>query len=172
VVARLILLFVVLPLTELFLLLEFARRTSPLSAMLLVVLTGLVGYWLAQSQGLRTYRRIQSDLFAGKLPTDALLDGMMIFLAGAFLLTPGILTDLVGFSLLVPVSRGYYRRLILGWAKSRFTWHPMGGGAGHASFFTQEDLDSSEIVDVEVTQTTVDGKIVQHVDHDESETSD
>ena len=166
---RLIFLFVVLPITELVLLLEFARRTSASWAMLLVVLTGLVGYWLARSQGLRTYRRIQSDLLAGQMPTDALLDGMMIFLAGAFLLTPGILTDLAGFSLLIPFSRSYYRRLVLGWVKSRFSWRPMGGGSFHSSFFSQEDLDSSEIVDVDVNQTTVDGEVVQHVEHDETD---
>lgn len=169
---RLFLLFVVIPITELFLLFEFASRTSAGWAIALVVLTGLVGYWLAQSQGLRTYRRIQSDLLAGKIPTDALLDGMMIFLAGAFLLTPGILTDLVGFSLLIPVSRSYYRRIVLGWVKSRFTWRQMGGGSFHSSFFSQDAPDSSEIVDAEVDQTTVDGKIVQHLEQDEPDASD
>lgn len=170
--ARLIFLFVLLPLTELFLLLEFARLTSARWAMLLVVVTGLVGYWLARSQGLRTYRRIQGDLAAGQMPTDALLDGMMIFLAGAFLLTPGLLTDLAGFSLLVPLSRSYYRRLVLGWVKSRFSWRQVGSGPFHSSFFSQEDLDSSEIVDVQVSRTTVDAEVVQHLEHDEPDAAD
>ena len=168
--ARLIFLFVVLPLTELFLLLEFAELTSARSAMLLVVVTGFVGYWLARSQGLRTYHRIQSELAAGQIPTDALLDGMMIFLAGAFLLTPGILTDLAGFSLLVPLSRSYYRRFVLGWVKSRFSWQQMGGGQFNSSVFSQRDLDSSEIVDADVVSgTTVDAEVVQHLEHDETD---
>ena len=165
---RLIFLFVVLPLAELFLLLEFAELTSAGWAMLLVVLTGLVGYWLARSQGLRTYHRIQSELSAGKVPTDALLDGMMIFLAGALLLTPGILTDLAGFSLLVPLSRSCYRRLVLRWVNSRFSWQQVAGGSFKSSVFSQSDLDSSQIVDVEVTGPTVDAEVVQHVEHDET----
>jgi len=169
VAARLIFLFVLLPLTELFLLLEFAQLTSAGLAMLLVVVTGLIGYWLSRSQGLRTYYRIQNDLAAGRMPTDALLDGMMIFLAGAFLLTPGILTDLVGFSLLVPLSRSYYRRLVLGWVKSRFSWQQMSGGQFNASVFSQGDLDPSEIVDVDVTGTTVDAEVVQHLEHDKTD---
>jgi len=169
VAARLIFLFVLLPLAELCLLLKFAQLTSPGWTMLLVVVTGLVGYWLARSQGLRTYHRIQSDLAAGQMPTDALLDGMMIFLAGAFLLTPGILTDLAGFSLLVPLSRSYYRRLILGWVKSRFSWQQVGGGQFNASVFSQGDRDSAEVVDVDVPGNTVDAEVMQRLEHDETD---
>jgi UPF0716 protein FxsA len=102
------------------------------------------------------------------VPTDALLDGMMIFLAGALLLTPGILTDLAGFSLLVPLSRSCYRRLVLRWVNSRFSWQQVAGGPFRSSGFSQSDLDSSQIVDVEVTGPTVDAEVVQHVEHDET----
>ncbi|MFP6619508.1 MAG: FxsA family protein [Pirellulaceae bacterium] len=155
-VGRLILLFVFLPLVELYLLLECARLTSPTLTMLLVVVTGITGYWLTRSQGLRTYQRIQDELRAGKVPTNALLDGMMIFLAGAFLLTPGIVTDLIGFSLLIPVTRGCYRHLILRWLKSRFSWQQVVGHPFQSSPFDLGNPPDGEVVDADDLGGTID----------------
>lgn len=161
---RLILLFVFLPLVELYLLLEFARRTSPTLTMLLVVVTGITGYWLTRSQGLRTYQRIQDELRAGKVPTNALLDGMMIFLAGAFLLTPGILTDLIGFSLLIPVTRGGYRHLVLRWFKSRFSWQQVVGRPFQSSPFDLGNVPEGEVVDADDLGSTIDVQRIENGD--------
>ena len=88
---KLILLFTVVPLAELFLLLWVAAATqSPLLVFGLVLLTGVVGAMLARWQGAGTMRRAHTDLSAGRMPTDALLDGLMIFLAGALLLTSAV----------------------------------------------------------------------------------
>ena len=161
---RLILLFVFLPLVELYVLLEFARRTSPTLTMLLVVVTGITGYWLTRSQGLRTYHRIQEELRAGKVPTNALLDGMMIFLAGAFLLTPGILTDLIGFSLLIPVTRGCYRHLILRWFKSRFSWQQVVCRPFQSSPFDLGNVPEGEVVDADDLSSTIDVQRIENGD--------
>ncbi|WP_226005167.1 FxsA family protein [Natrinema salinisoli] len=72
---------------------------------LLVVLTGLVGMLLVRAEGRRTIRKIQRSMAEGKPPTNELLDGALLIAAGAFLLTPGLVTDLLGFLLAVPLTR-------------------------------------------------------------------
>ncbi len=109
---RLLLLFTLVPLLELFLLVEIGRYVGFPATALLVIGTGTLGAWLAKSQGLRVFARVRRELAAGGLPTDALLDGLLIFIAGAVLLTPGLLTDLLGFALLTPAGRGTVRRAV------------------------------------------------------------
>ncbi len=117
---KLFLLFIIVPFVELALLLQLAEATSWQLTLALVVVTGIAGSLLARSQGWKAYRRIHEALAAGSLPAEPMLDAVMIFIAGALLLTPGILTDLVGFSLLLPWSRAFYRRRAVAWFKSRF----------------------------------------------------
>jgi len=117
---RLLLLLILVPLLELFLLLELAHYTSPLLAFLTVIITGVVGSVLAHHQGLQTVRKIQDELSSGRMPTSALMDGALILVAGALLLTPGLLTDAVGVSLLIPPARKWYRRAMTRWFRGRF----------------------------------------------------
>ncbi len=119
----LLLAFVFVPLAELSLLLILGAKTLWWVPLALVVVTGICGAWLARMQGARTYLRIQGELQAGRMPTDALLDAAMIFVAGALLLTPGILTDIFGFSLLVPPCRRLYRRNLTRRFQTRFQVH-------------------------------------------------
>ncbi|TMT85373.1 membrane protein FxsA [Haloterrigena sp. H1] len=72
---------------------------------LLVVLTGLVGMLLVRAEGRRTIRKMQRSMVRGEPPTNELLDGGLLIAAGAFLLTPGLVTDAIGFLLAVPVTR-------------------------------------------------------------------
>jgi UPF0716 protein FxsA len=122
VLARLLILFILVPLVELILLMFVADWTHPWIAISLVIVTGIIGTLLARSQGTKTYRRIHSSMSQGQIPTDALIDAAMIFVAGALLLTPGILTDAFGLSLLVPPCRRWYRRRLVSWFRSRFTF--------------------------------------------------
>ena len=117
---RLLLLFTAIPLIELAILVEIGSRVGLAATIALVVFTGVLGAWLAKNQGLRTLRRLQRELQQGRMPTDALLDGLMILIAGAVLLTPGLLTDLFGFTLLVPASREAVRRAVAGRLRRRF----------------------------------------------------
>lgn len=119
-IAWLLLLFVTVPLLELVILLRLAQVIEPLSTLLLVVITGVVGATLARRQGWKTYAKIQKDLAEGTMPTDSLWDAAMIFGAGALLVTPGVLTDLFGFSLLMPPCRRVYRSWLGRWLRSRF----------------------------------------------------
>lgn len=112
VLARLALLFVIVPLLELALLIEIGQVVGFLPTMALVVFTGITGAWLARVEGLRTLWKLRDDLARGQLPGQAIMDGMSILVGGALLLTPGILTDLVGFSLLLPPTRHAIQRRV------------------------------------------------------------
>ena len=109
---RLLLLFVVLPAVELALLIEIGSRFGTLHTLALIVVTGVVGASLARGQGLGVLRRIQSDVEQGQLPAHSLVDGVMILVAAALLVTPGILTDAFGFLCLVPAFRRVVRGLL------------------------------------------------------------
>ena len=102
---RLFLLFTVIPLIELWLLLRISDLMNVLFTILLVITTGIIGASLARQQGWKTWRRIQEQAARGQPPTDSLLDALLILIAGAVLITPGILTDIVGFTLLMPAAR-------------------------------------------------------------------
>jgi len=118
---KLLLLFVTVPLVELFLLLVISWYfLGPLATFGLVLITGIVGAWLAQWQGTRALTRIREDLSGGRMPTDAVTDAVLIFVAGAFLMTPGILTDLLGFTLLVPAGRTLVKYYLMRWFKRHF----------------------------------------------------
>jgi UPF0716 protein FxsA len=113
---RLLLLFVALPAVELALLIEIGGRIGTGATLALIVTTGVVGASLARRQGLGVLRVLQSEIAAGHLPAASLLDGAIILLAGALLVTPGVLTDAFGFLCLIPafrraLERGLLRRM-------------------------------------------------------------
>ena len=120
---RLLLLLLVVPLIELTLLMMLADWTNWQTAVATVVITGVTGSLLIRYQGWRTVQRIRADLAEQRLPGDALLDGVLIFIAGLLLLTPGILTDLVGIFLLVPPGRALVKAYLLSRFRARFTSH-------------------------------------------------
>jgi UPF0716 protein FxsA len=109
---RLLLLFTVVPLIELYLLIKIGGVIGVVPTIAIVIGTGVLGAWLARWQGLAVLRRISEEMAAGRLPTDALIDGLLILVAAAVLLTPGLLTDSLGFVLLVPASRALVRKVV------------------------------------------------------------
>jgi UPF0716 protein FxsA len=109
---RLALLFTVVPLVELYLLIELGGVIGVLPTVAIVVTTGVLGAWLARYQGLKVLREIGDGLSEGRMPTESLIDGLLILMAGAVLLTPGLMTDALGFSLLVPRGRAVVRRAV------------------------------------------------------------
>jgi len=109
---RLFLLFTCVPLVELVLLLQVGSIIGALNTILLVIFTGMLGAYLARQQGIRTFQTIQSLMARGEMPGEPLVDALLILLAGFLLITPGILTDLLGFLMLVPATRAPLRRWI------------------------------------------------------------
>ena len=114
--SRLLLLFIIVPAVELILLIQMGQWIGTLPTVGLIVVTGIVGAYLARQQGFSVYRRIQNELQSGQLPGEALLEGAMILVAGAVLMTPGVLTDALGFLLLIPPTR----KIIGGLVSKRF----------------------------------------------------
>jgi UPF0716 protein FxsA len=109
---RLALLFVVIPILELMLLIELGQVVGLLPTLALVVFTGVTGAWLARAEGLRVFLQFQRELASGRLPGQALMDGISVLIGGAFLLTPGVLTDVTGFVLLLPPTRRWLQRRV------------------------------------------------------------
>ena len=139
---KLLLLFITVPFVELALLLYIADLTGWRFTLALVIVTGLVGSVLARAQGFRTYRQIQSELGAGRLPAQSMLDAVMIFVAGALLLTPGVLTDIFGLSLLIPSCRAFYRRRLVDRVKGRFGIRTMNDGDWQSPDSRSQVIDS------------------------------
>ena len=105
-----------MPVVELVLLIEIGQRVGTLPTIGLIVGTGIVGASLARQQGINTLARLRTDLDGGRLPTQAIVDGVLILVAAALLLTPGVLTDFFGFFCLIPACR----RLLTRTLKRRF----------------------------------------------------
>ncbi|NOZ23799.1 MAG: FxsA family protein [Planctomycetes bacterium] len=147
---RLILLFTVTPFVELALLIEVGKRVGFLATLSIVIVTGIVGSILARSQGLRLLRQIRLDLSAGILPTDALLHGLMILVAGALLITPGLLTDATGFLLLLPPIRSLLSEYIKRWLRRKIqegTFQVHVDLRDHDTDTWREDLDDRNKLD-------------------------
>ena len=109
---RLLFLFIVVPLVDLFLLLWISKHTGLLATIVLVIITGVIGASLARRQGSFVKGQIKDRLSQRQMPADLLGDGAMIMFAAGLLLTPGLLTDLLGFSLLIPAGRAFYKRIV------------------------------------------------------------
>ena len=146
-IARLLALFIIVPLVELALLLYLADRTSWSLTLALVILTGVTGTWLARTQGFRAVRRIQEELAAGRLPGDAVVDAILIFAAGLLLLTPGVLTDVLALTLLIPPLRQLYKRRLRRWFESRFVLRTGGFSSGQSPPGQSTVIDSYVVED-------------------------
>lgn len=114
ILGRLALLFVVVPILELVLLIQVGQWMGLMPTIALVVFTGVTGAWLARAEGVRVFFQFQRELATGRLPGQAMLDGISVLIGGAFLLTPGILTDFAGFSLLFPPTRRWLQKRVQG----------------------------------------------------------
>ncbi|MFQ5794577.1 MAG: FxsA family protein [Candidatus Bipolaricaulia bacterium] len=109
---RLFLLFIIVPIVELVVLLQLGRYIGVWPTLTLVILTGILGAMLTRIAGLSVLVRLRDRLSADEMPTEELFDGAIILVSGALLITPGLLTDLVGFAGLIPTSRSWIKRLL------------------------------------------------------------
>ncbi|NQV26380.1 MAG: FxsA family protein [Rhodopirellula sp.] len=150
---RLLLLFVLMPLIELWLLILVGEHLGAATTIWLVLVTGFVGASLARRQGLQAWLAIQRETQQGKMPAAALVDAMMIFVAGLLLITPGMITDVVGFSLLVPPVRAFLRNRFRDSIKMQVGTRVQGFGAGfssgvHGTSTNQEGVPRPQVNDV------------------------
>jgi UPF0716 protein FxsA len=110
----LLVLFVVVPLAELYVLYQVGSAIGILPTIGLLLLDSILGTLLMKSQGATAWRRFQEATQAGRIPAREVADGALIILGGAFLLTPGFLTDIIGFALLIPPTRAIFRKSVVG----------------------------------------------------------
>jgi UPF0716 protein FxsA len=149
----LFLLFTIGPLIELSLLYYLGVNVGWPATVALVLFTGIVGAALARWQGVRAVLRVQRRMARGQLPADELFDGVLILIAGVVLVTPGILTDLIGFALLVPPIRGVVKRVLSSWAKKNMEIRATQTATQFWGQVPPHDRD--EIVEAEVIETRV-----------------
>ena len=107
-------LFIVVPLAELFVIIQLAGVIGLLPTIALLLIDSIVGTMLMKSQGRAAWRRFNETTGAGRIPAREVADGALIILGGAFLLTPGFITDVIGFVLLIPPTRALLRRTVIG----------------------------------------------------------
>lgn len=124
--AILLALFFIIPLIEIYLLIEIGSVIGAFTTIFLVVLTAVIGAWLLRIQGFSTINRVRQVAARGGVPAIEMLEGAMLLVAGALLLTPGFFTDTIGFICLVPV----FRRSIAVWFFQRIFRFPSSGGPG------------------------------------------
>ena len=116
---KLLILFVIVPVTELYILIEVGKRIGSLTTIGLIILTGIIGAYLVKGQGFMILKKIQNDLNEGIIPGDSLIQGAIILAGGIFLLTPGFVTDIIGFIFLIPASRRVVKKYLLKWLKGK-----------------------------------------------------
>ena len=114
------LMFSVFAVLELSLLVWIAKHTSVLFAVFLVFGTAAAGAALARTQGVLVLNQVIQQLSAGKLPTQPLMEGVLILIGGVLLITPGLITDCIGISVLIPVTRRFYVRKLKQLLGNRF----------------------------------------------------
>lgn len=105
----LVLAFVVVPLVELYVIIQVGSAVGAMNVIGLLILVSIVGGWLMKQQGLGVIRRVQEQLHAGEVPGREIVDGFLILFGGALMLTPGFITDVLGMGLLLPPVRAVVR---------------------------------------------------------------
>ncbi|ABK99402.1 FxsA family protein [Pelobacter propionicus] len=116
---RLFLVFTLVPIVEIWLLIQVGRVIGPLPTLATLLIISLVGAWLARSQGFRAIVAIRDELAMGRLPAAHFLDGALILAGGILLLTPGFFTDLAGLFFLIPFTRACLKGWLRTWLEQR-----------------------------------------------------
>jgi UPF0716 protein FxsA len=148
--AILVLLFVVVPIVEILVIIQVGQAIGAWWTVLLLVADSVLGAWLLRREGARTWRAFREALQAGRWPGDEVAQGAMVIVGGTLLLTPGFVTDVVGFILLVPVSRRVLSRTVRSRVKARVVGGP--GPRRQTGRRGSTQGPSGETMDVEVVE--------------------
>jgi len=112
---KLFLAFTLIPVIEIYLLIEIGSRIGAILTVIIVVLTGLTGAYLARIQGMLTMMKVRNSMQQEVMPEDELIDALLILVAGIVLITPGFMTDITGIILLIPGTRYRINRFLKQW---------------------------------------------------------
>lgn len=147
---RLIAVLLLIPLVDVVLLAFVAAEIGWVGTVAIVVLTALLGMLFARAEGRRTIRKLQRAVAQGEPPQDELVEGGLLIAAGAFLLTPGLITDAVGFVLVVPPTRALVRRLLMRYVLVPYVDERTGGfatGSVYVGGFPQDEETTVDLGD-------------------------
>jgi UPF0716 protein FxsA len=134
----LIILFIVVPIAELYVIIQIGQLIGVVPTLVLLLADALLGSWLLKHEGRGAWRRFNEALAARRFPGKEVVDGALIIVGGTLLLTPGFLTDIVGLFLLLPPTRAVARRVLKRFTIGRFAVVGLGGGPGGPGFPTGE----------------------------------
>ena len=163
-------LFLVIPIIEIYFLIKVGEMIGAFPTIILVVLTAVIGAGLLRQQGLSTLARFQQNLSTGKIPAQEMVEGIMLAVGGALLMTPGFVTDTMGFLCLLPFSRKFIAKKIIKRSSAKFTAGMSGGfgagmGGGVGGGFGGFNPDShhnqdSDVVEGEFTEVEEDPIVI------------
>jgi UPF0716 protein FxsA len=143
----LVLLFLVMPLAELFVLIQVGQVIGVGWTILLLIADSVIGAWIVRREGSRAWKALQSALAAGKMPSTEIADGALILLGGAMMLTPGFVTDILGVVLILPVTRPFFRRILASVVQRRLVTVAMPTTFGAPGARRGDDIGQGEVVD-------------------------
>jgi UPF0716 protein FxsA len=168
---KLILLFSLIPIIELALLIEIGKHIGVFMTIILVGSTGVIGVSLARSQGFKIISRVKAELNQGQIPADNLIEGLLILIGGVMLLTPGLLTDITGFSFIIPGTRQFMLKFLKnkfkGYVKQNFKYQHFNFSNGSESRQEQEFEDKENKKGTEADKDVIDVDYEDVDDEDE-----
>jgi len=123
ILSKLMALFVLVPIIELFILLEVGKNIGVIFTIAIVIFTGVFGAYLVKTQGFNLLFSIKTKINSGVIPTDSLIEGLLVLIGGTFLITPGLITDIIGFLLIIPQSRIFIFKYAKRWIMHKIREH-------------------------------------------------
>lgn len=145
--------FIVVPLLELYVIIQVGQEIGALPTIAILVADSIAGALLLRAQGRTSWRRFNDAVAGGRVPTREVLDGVLVIFGGAFLVTPGFLTDVTGILLLLPPTRAFVRRVLLRNLSARMAAGATSWGAARVAGRRQRAPGETEPYDVEGTAT-------------------
>lgn len=125
-------LFIIIPLVEIYVIIQVGQAIGPWWTILLLILDSIFGTWLIRHEGARAWRALREALDNGRMPARELADGALILIGGTLMLAPGFVTDAFGVLMILPVTRPLFRRLLTGVVANRLVVLGPGTGPGTA----------------------------------------
>ncbi len=139
----LVLLFIVIPIVEIYVIIQVGQAIGPLWTIALLVVDSIIGSMLMRSQGRAAWRRFNDAIAVGRIPAREVVDGALVIFGGALLLTPGFVTDIFGAAFLLPPTRAAIRTLLVRRFAGRFIVAAPGGARRRPARGPGADVDST-----------------------------
>jgi UPF0716 protein FxsA len=145
---KLFILFTIIPVLELWLLIEIGGVIGFFPTVLIVIITGITGAWLAKMEGISVLTNIQRSMSQGVIPKTELVNGLLVFIGGAMLLTPGFITDITGLLMIFPPTRAIFATFLISYFERKIkdgTVHFYHSGQNE----TRTRIDDESVIDAD-----------------------